>query len=168
MEEENSFERLREVASRTDTFERLGGDRERELRATVLRQVEAVLEHLPESQRQAGIGHNNPPTEFTLDSEQLSDVRTILVNINVQMQSDTPNVKSIVEDATKLQGFIGWIAEKCDMTVSAFCKSFGGTIGKGAGLALPAALADLPYWEALVWLLNFLNEWMVYILMLLQ
>ena len=29
LEEENSFERLREVASRTDTFERLWGDRER-------------------------------------------------------------------------------------------------------------------------------------------
>ncbi|MEJ2020581.1 MAG: hypothetical protein P8X43_00730, partial [Maritimibacter sp.] len=57
-----------------------------------------------------------------------------------------PSIEVVAQKASLLRKAIGWVAGKIDMTVDAFCKSFGKTLGAAAAVAVPAAVIALPYW----------------------
>jgi hypothetical protein len=116
---------------------------------------------LPKPASHGGIGHNHPPQEFELHGDELEETTQNLNAIEAELASSEPNVEVVAQRASFLRKAVGWVAGKIDMTIDAFCKSFGATLGKVAAVAVPAAILALPYWGKLAVLLGSLKEWLL-------
>lgn len=159
-QEEFSFEEIRKIASEGHR-EGLGSEREKAARAAVLEQIAALKDDLPKPASHGGIGHNQPPQEFELQGEELKEVTGSLETIETELASDEPNIEVVAQKASVLRKAVGWVAEKIDTTVNAFCKSFGTTLGVAAAASIPTAILTLPYWGKLAVLLGGLKEWIL-------
>ncbi|MCE2750097.1 MAG: hypothetical protein LW715_15525 [Rhodobacter sp.] len=159
-QEELSFEKLKEIASEGQSAG-LGNEEEKAARAAVLDQISALKDDLPKPAPHGGIGHNHPPQEFELQGEELREVAESLDEIEAELASDQPNVEAVAQKASFLRKAVRWVAGKIDMTVDAFCKSFGTTLGVAGAVAVPPAVLALPYWGKLAVLLGSLKEWLL-------
>lgn len=159
-QEEFSFEELEEIAS-VGQGAGLGSEKEKAARAAVLEQIAALKDDLPEPPSHGGIGHNHPPQEFELQGEELEEAAESLDRIDAELASGEPNVEAVAQKASFLRKAVGWVAGKINMTVDAFCKSFGTTLGVATAVTFPAVVLALPYWGKLAVLLGSLKEWLV-------
>jgi|GEM_PF-3419957 len=86
-----------------------------------------------------GIGHNQPPSEITIDEEhgeQLKDaVETISEELNAEHRNDTPDVRKVSRAARVIQSIGKWVAQKLDMTLDAFLKALATALGTSAAAA---------------------------------
>ena len=158
--EEFSFEQIKEIASK-GRGAGLGSKDEKAARAAILEQITALKDDLPKPASHGGIGHNNPPEEFELQGEELEEASESLETIEAELASDEPDAQVVAEKASRLSKVVGWVAGKIDVTVDAFCKSLGTTLGAAAGAMIPAAVLALPYWGKLAALLGSLKEWLL-------
>ena len=143
-QEEFSFEELKEIA-RKGQGAGLRSEEEKAARAAVLEQIAALKGDLPKPVSHGGIGHNHPPQEFELQGEELEEAAESLDKIEAELASDEPNVEAVAQRGSFLRKAVGWVAGKIDMTVDAFCKSFGTTLGVASAVAVPAVVLALPY-----------------------
>jgi len=166
--DEFSFEQFTEIAA-SQPSDGIGSEEEKTTRATILEQIAALKDELPKPASHGGIGHNHPPEEFELHGDELEEATESIVTIEAELVSDSPSAEVVAEKASLLKKALGWVAGKIDITVDAFCKSFGTTLGGAAGiaaLAIPAAVLTSPYWGKLAVLLGSLKEWLILVLAL--
>ena len=124
----------------------LGSEQELISRGELLEQIAALKDALPKPTAHGGMGHNQPPAEFELEVEQQVDVAESLEVIEAELTADQPNVEAVAKKSSVINRIMGWIGGKLDTSAEAFCKSFGSTLGKAAGVALPASILASPYW----------------------
>jgi len=139
----------------------LGSEQELISRGELLEQIAALKDALPKPAAHGGMGHNQPPAEFELEVEQQVEVAESLEVIEAELTADQPDVEAIAKKSSVINRIMGWIGGKLDTSAEAFCKSFGSTLGKAAGVALPAAILASPYWGKLAALLGGLKEWLL-------
>lgn len=93
--------------------------------------------------KHGGIGHNQPPSDVTLDaehSEQLKvAVETINEELNAELRNKQPDVRKVSRAARTIQSIGKWVAEKLDMTLETFLKSLAAALGTSAAAAITAA-----------------------------
>lgn len=157
---EYGFEEIEVLASERESVN-VGSGQELVTRGELLEHIAALKEALSKPATHGGIGHNQPPAEFELEVEQQAEVAESLEVIEAELTSDQPDVEVVAKKSSALSRIIGWIGGKLNTTAEAFCKSFGSTLGKTAGLALPAVIVASPYWGKLVALLGGLKEWLM-------
>ena len=153
-EEEASFEQLSEIAA-SEPSVGIGSAEEKAARATVLKQISALKDDLPKPTSHGGIGHNHPPAEFELQGDELDEATASIDSIEAELASEVPSAEVVAKKALLLKKAVGWVAGKMDITVDAFCKSFGTTLGPAAVVAASA------YWAELVVLLGSLKSWLI-------
>lgn len=156
--EDPDLARMRALISQQSATN-LGSDGEVAARKRVLDEIEQLLGSLPPTSPKAGIGHNQPPDEFALDEEQISEVRTNVEALRVEASSTTPNLGVVVEQASVIRNALGWAAGKADLTASEFCKKFGSALGVGAAADF-FGLIEHSYWGSIVELLQSIKDWL--------
>lgn len=139
----------------------LGSTQERAKRTEVLEKLTELEVRFPSPGEHGGIGHNNPPDEFAIADADILVIRKDLEEVKTELSKDTPDVPKVAEKASNLSKFTGWMGDKFDKTIDEFCKSFGSTLGKTMGVALPASLLASPYWGKFVELLVSLKDWLL-------
>ena len=155
--EDPDLARMRALISQRSATN-LGSDQEVAARKHVLEQIEQLLESLPPPSGAAGIGHNQPPDEFALDEEQISEVRTSVEALREEASSTAPNLEVVVEKASFFSKVIGWAAGKADLTVSEFCKKFGSALGVGAAADF-FGLIEHSYWASIMGVFQSIKDW---------
>ena len=162
-QEEVSLEQLSEIAA-GGLAGGIVSEKEMVARAAVLEQIAALKDDLPRPASHGGIGHNHPPEEFELHGDELQETTESIDAIEAELASEKPNAEFVAEKASRLKKAVGWVADKLDTTVDAFCKSFGTTLGAAVAFSVPAAILALPYWGKLVVLLDSLKGWLLLVL----
>lgn len=162
-EVEIDFDELREIASERKPSG-LGSDEEKSMRVEILQQISAARSEMPLPPSHGGIGHNHPPEGYELHGQDLKNAAESLNAIEVELANDVPDVVVVAEQTSFLKTALGWVAGKLDTTIDEFCKGFGSTLGKAAGVALPAAVMSLPYWGKIAALFGSLKGWLLLLL----
>jgi hypothetical protein len=162
-EVEIDFDELREIASERKPSG-IGSDEERSMRVEILQQISAARSEMPLPPSHGGIGHNHPPEGYELHGQELENAAESLNVIEVEFANDVPDVVVVAEQTSFLKTALGWVAGKLDTTIDEFCKGFGSTLGKAAGVALPAAILSLPYWGKIAALFGSLKGWLLLLL----
>ena len=162
-QEEFEFEDLQKIATKIQATN-IGSDNELAARSDLARQIKDLKSELPKPSSHGGIGHNHPPEEFELHGKVLTETAESLNAIEVEIESKTPDIAKIAKKASNLKSTIGWAANKLDMTVDAFCKGFGSSLGKATGVSIPTAILLSPYWEKLASLFLSLKAWIFLVL----
>jgi tetratricopeptide (TPR) repeat protein len=152
-QEEFSFEKLKEIASERQGAG-LGSEEEKAARGAVLTQIAALKDDLPKPASHGGIGHNRPPKEFELQGKELEEVAESIKTIETELTSQAPNVEVVAQKTSLLMKAVDWVAGKFNMTVDAFCKAFGATLGT-------VTAADVFAWGKLAVLLGKLKDWLI-------
>jgi len=158
--EDFEIEELHVIAS-DNVATGLGSENELTVRKEVLSQIAALKADMPKPVSHGGMGHNHPPEEFELVGEKLAATTKSLDAIEVELTSDLPNAEVVAEKASFLKKAAEWVAQKLDKTVDEFCKGFGSSLGKTAGVALPAVIITSPYWGKIAALLGILKDWLL-------
>lgn len=109
------------------TFQKHAAD----LRALLERPAVAPAQH-------GGIGHNQPPSDIALDKEHSDQLKGAVETISEELKLERPDVRKVSRAARVLQSIGIWVAKKLDMTVDAFMKSVGSTLGISAAGAVAA------------------------------
>ncbi|RCK37237.1 hypothetical protein [Thalassospira xiamenensis] len=101
--------------------------------------LRALLEQpAPPTARHGGIGHNQPPPDIQLDEESREELKVAVETISAELKLERPDVRKVSRAARVLQSIGIWAAKKLDMTVDAFMKSVGSTLGISAAGAVTA------------------------------
>jgi len=123
-----------------------GTSYERAVRRTTLARaadLQALLAKPVAKPKHGGIGHNQPPSEITLDeehTEQLKEaVETISKELNAELRNEQPDVRKVSRAARAIQSIGKWVAQKLDMTLETFLKSLATALGTSAAAAITAA-----------------------------
>ncbi|MEL6920274.1 MAG: hypothetical protein AAFO77_04505, partial [Pseudomonadota bacterium] len=133
-------------------------------RKLLLEQASALREALPEPVVHGGLGHNQPPDEFSLENEQIVELRDRLDLIEAEVRKPTPDVEIVAQETSLFWTIISWAAKKADKTVDSFCSAFGATAGKAAAAAIPVALLASPYWDKIVAFATAAKDWLAVVL----
>lgn len=150
------FERLEELAA-GGAKRNLGSAEELAIRSGILEQIAALRAELPKPPSHGGFGHNQPPEELEMSEADIDRTKETLTSIEKELASSEPDVELVAKQASFLKGVVSWAAGKLDKTLDEFCKAFGSTLGKAAGVAIPV----LPFWQQLVGLLGGLKDWLL-------
>lgn len=80
------------------------------------------------------IGHNSPPEEYALDSDELDEASGALRAVTHQIASDSPDINTIRESEVRLlelgKKTASWLASKADIFTDAFVQEAGKSLGK--------------------------------------
>lgn len=155
-DDEDSFEQLSEIAASKPSIG-IGSAEEKAARAVVLEQISTLKDKLPKPNSHGGIGHNHPPEEFELHGGELEETTESIDAIEAELASDDPSAEVVAKKASLLKKAVSWVAGKIGITIDAFCKSFGKTLGATAAVAILA----YPYWGKLAVLLGSLKSWLI-------
>lgn len=153
-----TLEEIRERLANGETPS-FGSDQERAARSQVRQKISEARDAIPPPVSYGSIGHNKPPDEFALQSDDLKEVQTNLDELDAELQSETPDVNEVVAKASFFRRTLGWAAAKLDLTVDEFCKSFGKTLG-----AAVAAGTSILFWQNLADLFTTLVTWLAILL----
>lgn len=105
--------------------------------------LQALLAKPVAKPKHGSIGHNQPPSEITLEEglgEQLKEaVETISYELNAELRNEQPDVHKVSRAARTIQSMGNWVAQKLDMTLDTFLKSLAKALGTSAAAAITAA-----------------------------
>lgn len=155
-----SFSNFEEIEQRirNGVAPHFGSDREKALRAELRERAAALLELLDQPPgKHGGIGHNQPPSDLELDAKSKEDLRDAAEAIRKALSGfGYLRVPEVAEATRTLRKVISYLASKAELTVDAFCTSFGIATGKLAAGAVVtgvfALLADAVGWlDVVTW-----------------
>lgn len=95
---------------------------------------EAASTHPPALPATPGIGHNRPPADAALKSEEVEDVLLALRVIRVELGKPEPDLKQLRDGGQRLETHAEtisrWAVGKADIFAEAFAKSLGKEVSK--------------------------------------
>jgi hypothetical protein len=160
---EPSFSELQSLAA-TNPAPVFGTPQEVTARELVLEQAAMLREVLPEPVVHGGLGHNQPPDEFSLENEQIVELRDRLDRIEAELRKPTLDIETVAKETSYFWTTISWVAKKANKTVDSFCGAFGATAGAATAAAIPAALLASPYWDKIVAFAVSSKDWLAIVL----
>lgn len=105
-----------------------------------------------------GIGHNYPPDEFTLTSEEVAEGKRALLEARSGLERgivDPETIESVVKVSRSLQEkALNWVAGHSNTAVSEFAKAAGQTLGSKTALISGA----LYFSDTFGWVVNHLSK----------